>query len=342
MVCGDDGCGGTCDPGCLPGEVCAADGTACLAANDTCETAEPVGPVPALFLADNTQASDDYAAAACTGGITGVSQPDVAFSYTPESSGLYHITMPSYVNGTGPSLVAVTMDCTDLGTACLGYNDFFGSSSTNPETLTVDLAAGTTYYIIVDSYSPGEVGSNELLIESDCTPDCTGRICGDDGCGGTCDPGCGPDETCAPDGTACEGAAASGDMCADPYVVDTLPFTGTGNTSDASNDYGFAAGDCPGVSGSRGAGSNDQAWSFVPPLDGDYLIQVPAATYDTALYLVTDCGDPTGACEGASDAIGLGSESLAVSLTAGATYYIIVDGWSNASNVAGSYTLTVE
>lgn len=30
-----------------------------------------------------------------------------------------------------------------------------------------------------------------------CTPSCTGRVCGGDGCGGTCGPGCGATETCS-------------------------------------------------------------------------------------------------------------------------------------------------
>ncbi len=33
-----------------------------------------------------------------------------------------------------------------------------------------------------------------------CTPDCVGRECGDDGCGGTCDPGCVGPDTCSPSG----------------------------------------------------------------------------------------------------------------------------------------------
>ena len=32
--------------------------------------------------------------------------------------------------------------------------------------------------------------------ECDCEPDCTGKSCGSDGCGGLCSPGCGPDEEC--------------------------------------------------------------------------------------------------------------------------------------------------
>ena len=36
-----------------------------------------------------------------------------------------------------------------------------------------------------------------------CIPDCEGKICGSDGCGGTCGDGCEEDKTCNTEGTAC-------------------------------------------------------------------------------------------------------------------------------------------
>ncbi len=35
-------------------------------------------------------------------------------------------------------------------------------------------------------------------------------------------------------------------------------------------------------------------------------------------------------------------ESVTASLTAGTTYFVIVDGWSNSSNANGTYTLTID
>jgi hypothetical protein len=37
-----------------------------------------------------------------------------------------------------------------------------------------------------------------------CVPDCTGRTCGSDGCGGLCGPGCATGTTCGPDGNCCQ------------------------------------------------------------------------------------------------------------------------------------------
>ena len=36
-----------------------------------------------------------------------------------------------------------------------------------------------------------------------CVPDCDGKVCGDDGCGGECQPGCAAEEVCSPDSSAC-------------------------------------------------------------------------------------------------------------------------------------------
>lgn len=41
-----------------------------------------------------------------------------------------------------------------------------------------------------------------------CVPDCTDKVCGDDGCGGTCGDGCGEDEQCNEDGTSCDKCTA--------------------------------------------------------------------------------------------------------------------------------------
>ena len=47
-----------------------------------------------------------------------------------------------------------------------------------------------------------------------CTPDCTGRECGDDGCGLTCGPGCGTGYTCSAAGTCeCPSAVECGGSC---------------------------------------------------------------------------------------------------------------------------------
>jgi formylglycine-generating enzyme len=52
--------------------------------------------------------------------------------------------------------------------------------------------AGLCDYAYTDVTCPGGCADGEC---QDCTPDCTGKICGDDGCGGTCD-GCPAGSSC--------------------------------------------------------------------------------------------------------------------------------------------------
>ena len=54
--------------------------------------------------------------------------------------------------------------------------------------------------------------------DCECTPDCSGRECGDDGCGGTCSPGCAANEVCNDDGQCecipdCLGRSCGDDGC---------------------------------------------------------------------------------------------------------------------------------
>lgn len=65
-----------------------------------------------------------------------------------------------------------------------------------------------------------------------CEPACTGRKCGDDGCGGTCGPGCGTGETCTEQGqceAACVGSC-TGKACGDDGCGKSCGTCGTGLT----------------------------------------------------------------------------------------------------------------
>lgn len=148
-----------------------------------------------------------------------------------------------------------------------------------------------------------------------------------------CDDGFSGDrETCWPDSTL-------GENCTNPFVISTLPYTTSGDTSDAHNDFSFSAGECPGTSLSGGGNAPDETYSFTPATTGDYQFQVSGTDFDSVIYMVTDCSDVGGTCLQADDAATSGAtETIDVSLTAGTTYYFVVDGWSSGEGV---YTLDV-
>ena len=138
-------------------------------------------------------------------------------------------------------------------------------------------------------------------------------------------------------------APPAGDTCGDPVIVGALPFSHAGDTSGPTStpDYAYEAGECAGETNGFGGASSDDAFQLVAPSAGDYIVTLNA-DYDSNLYAVTDCDDIAATCLGADEQIGAGQmETLTLSLAEGQTVFIIVDGWSNFSDVGGAYTLEV-
>ncbi len=137
--------------------------------------------------------------------------------------------------------------------------------------------------------------------------------------------------------------AALGETCANPFLMEGVSFSASASTVGASGNYGYAAGECPGESSGWGAGSSDHVYAATPSFDGTWLVTLTGASFDSNLYVVTDCDDIGNSCVAANDEVCSScTESVTVDATAGTTYYVIVDGWNNSSNTAGDYTLTVD
>jgi hypothetical protein len=143
-------------------------------------------------------------------------------------------------------------------------------------------------------------------------------------------------------GTSC---ITAGQGCGQAITVSpaSLPTTVTGNTTSATGQYGVAAGSCPGVAGALGGASNDITYSFTPTVSATYNFNLTGTGFDSALYVVTDCSSINTSCVGAVDLTCSGCvESLSVALTAGTTYFIVVDGSSNVANASGAYSLQIK
>ena len=94
----------------------------------------------------------------------------------------------------------ITVDETD------GVNGIRGTITAKLEEVTIDIVTDEDGY--EDYVSQPVPGGKCIEIESGffnniCKPDCDGRICGDDGCGGTCGEGCGTDLACSADQKEC-------------------------------------------------------------------------------------------------------------------------------------------
>jgi hypothetical protein len=129
--------------------------------------------------------------------------------------------------------------------------------------------------------------------------------------------------------TALQGA----DVCP-ATVIPSIPFSATGTTAGYANNY---SGTC------IGNGAADVIYQFTPTVTGIYNVTLCGSSYDTGLIIKTG-----GSCPGTTDVgcnddsystCGNTSSALAPTLTAGVTYYIIVDGYSSNS---GNYVLNVD
>lgn len=338
LQCGADGCGGTCGA-CQPGETCDPSQQCVPTPGNTCASAFTIPSAPYSDTGDTGDGfGNNYTASASCPGIgqdEGEGSPDVVYEFTPTATADYTITYTPTFDG---ALYVVT-DCADIPNNCLAASE---AASQNPpwdEVITLTLSAGTTYYIIVDGGIAGGVSGTYSL--DVCLPNCAGLQCGDDGCGGSCG-ACAGGEYC--DGTGqCQ--TTPGDTCATAVPVTAVPYTASYDTSGLADDYSSTPGACPGPGYNNGVGSGDQAFVFTPATSQDYTITVtPSPTWDVAFYIITDCGDIANTCVGAVDGPGNGgAETTTVALTAGTTYYIVVDGWGTVPPLEeGPFTIDIQ
>jgi hypothetical protein len=117
-----------------------------------------------------------------------------------------------------------------------------------------------------------------------------------------------------------------GEDFGDALPIESIPYTDTGATCDNVDDI---AGSCY-----YDGGAPDVVYSYSPASNEVVTVSLCGSEYDTGLA-VFDSGYNEVACN--DDYCGLQSE-LTMGMTAGETYYIVVDGYGSA---CGSYILNV-
>jgi hypothetical protein len=121
-----------------------------------------------------------------------------------------------------------------------------------------------------------------------------------------------------------------GDTVTDPFIITGgLPFTATGNTCGFANDYDYH---CPYTNST----APDVVYEFVPTADMDITVDLCASTYDTKVYVFENTVGNVIACN--DDYCEYQSIVRNVPVTAGNTYYIIIDGYGGS---CGTYNMTV-
>ena len=135
-----------------------------------------------------------------------------------------------------------------------------------------------------------------------------------------------------------EGHRQGGDTCDTATVIGGIPYTDTGTTAGYVNDYDEV---CP----YTGSTAPDVAYSFTPGSDivVDITLCIGITDYDTKLYVyqgscpgtLVACNDDACSSPYYSSYV---SQLVGVSLPAGSTYYIIIDGYGTSS---GNYTIDI-
>ena len=157
------------------------------------------------------------------------------------------------------AVVYVASDCRNVSGSCLAAADeaFIG----NAEEITLVSEEPPTY-IIIDGYSGfsniTKLQSGDRQVrQTRCTPDCAGKSCGDDGCGGQCGACIVPGDICDPT----DPATVQGPVILLEPFARSPTFKASGSTVNATNLYAYSYEECPGTDSGAGDGSNDR----IPP-----------------------------------------------------------------------------
>jgi len=328
-------------------------GTACSAppscqrpANDTCAGAIPVGSLPASVVGNNQAALDNTPSTPC--GLPSIMHKDLWYSVVGNGSTLTVSTCNAGSIVTDTKISVFCADCANP--ACVGGDDDSCGTDfgTYKSIYSFCSEVGRTYYIAVGNYAattpPGNI---QLDVTSGAVcanpPSCgppLGACCESGVCTGTVEQGaCAgtwfTGQTCP--AYACP-AGCPGETCATAAAIASVPFNGTGNTCDCANDYDSV---CP----YSGGTAPDTVYSYTPSADQcvDITLCTGNTDYDTKVYVfANDCTGSAVACNDDSCSSPLFADYVSslsgLSLTAGTTYYIVVDGYGVE---CGNYVLDV-
>lgn len=242
----------------------------------------------------------------------------------------------------GPSITAsVTLACAD-GSYCNGVERFVGGRCLTGPAPCDDDAPCTVDSCDEGAQRCGHIPTGECAIcSSSCVADCTDRVCGDDGCGGSCG-SCDQGEGCAAVSGTCQPATTPG-TCASPLPLLTGPLVGR-HLVDGDSTAGVhqAVPACNSTSTSV-----ELVYSFTTSIAVG--LDARSSGFDTVLHVrkedpstpANDCLDDEGstvACSDDASPPGDYGSRVAVRLDPG-TYYLIVDGFD--STQYGPFSLDV-
>ena len=209
--CGADGCGGSCGGGC--------DGKACSADHKCVDFA--CGQLATSDFGEFKLESIDYYGiytfnfyrAYTTGkGIGSESVPDLLeISIDTEELVTKTVVLTDDIENSGDASVLLYEDYNEEAQS-IGKTYFQESGTlefTKVKEGTMESQGKGSFRVVEvdEDYIPLAGGKcyefKDLAWDTICVPKCEGKVCGPDGCGGTCGDGCGEDKTCSTDQKSC-------------------------------------------------------------------------------------------------------------------------------------------
>ena len=306
------------------GEVCVA----AEAPGTSCETPRSVPTIPYEASGDTSDSGDNYnvpADGCYAGGASGAGN-DQVWVFIPPQSASYKVE----VDGDSAFVVSILRDCGDWE-GCVG-------AAAGDDALVANLLGGETYYLVVDGQGAEDAGAYSLVVDAaECQVRCGDRLCGPDGCGGSCG-ACAGANVCGATGECVDPGGLDGTKCETSFVVDALPFEDTRAMANGTNAVDPRQ--CP-ISVSASNDSSDVVWTFTPAATGIYPITATVEPHGiNQLWVVSDCLDTAGTCVAKeSGAYGVGP--IDPLLEAGVTYFIGVDA-SLAGASIGEVSIRIE
>ncbi|HEY3296228.1 MAG TPA: C25 family cysteine peptidase [bacterium] len=113
-------------------------------------------------------------------------------------------------------------------------------------------------------------------------------------------------------------------------VIPSVPYTDAGTTAGQANN--FTTSSC------SVGGAPDVIYQWTPTATGSYVVSLCGSSYDTGLMIRTGGSCPGSSEVSCNDDFCSYQSQITQAMTAGTTYYIIVDGYGTSS---GAYTLSV-
>lgn len=303
--CGSDGCGGSCGV-CEPGLACNAG--VCIDNPETCAPVDIIGcgaSLQGLTFSENTSdALDSYS---CGEPFIDFTGPELVYAFVSDAPAF--VTVDAFGP---PGLVTQVLEdsqvegCDAAAASCLTSQEGFAEFSALP---------GVVYYLTWEQAFPDENFPFDVFVNC-CVPDCGGKQCGFDGCGGTCGE-CAFGDVCNPDGQCQE----VGNTCSPIAEVDCGAFIeGDFTSPGATNSMGaYACGeqfpDLPFLP--------EETWSFTPAEDTTVILEPLEIPPGVSYYVLEDQGN---GCEATADnCVAAAFFDDVFEAQAGQTYYIVVD-----------------